>query len=258
MAGQVNQSVQVGYSPVGIYNGPIPQEGPKCVPVQLDFSLQNTYQIDFSLIYSRKFITELQAVFIDNSLSTTAFKLIVNGSNQNIVCPAGGQGIFPIFCPNPPKFIAQSTGGVVVACQFLNVPITCLVWNATAATFLFTGAGYLETSDVALDALIAGGMLPVNVLQNNVTTDGSGTIAAGGTAQSLFALNAGRHGFFVQNPTSASASLWISELAAAVVGEPSIEVPPGMVWEADETAVPLTAISIIGATTGMTFTARQW
>lgn len=260
MAGQTNQSVQVGYSPLGVYNGPIPPEGPKDVPVSLDFSLQNTYLIDFSLIYSRKFISELQAVFIDNSLSTVAFRLTVNGSNQTIVCPAGGQGIFPIFVPNPPKFSAQSTGGVVVALHFLNVPITCLVWNATLATFTFTGTGYAQVSDVALDAIIAGGKLLTNDVVQTAATDRSGTITAGGTAQVLAPANAARQGLVIQNPSAATESLWVSDLTTAVVGEPSIEIPKGtkLSFKNDLGYVPLTAISIISTTSADKFTAREY
>lgn len=156
------QPVQVGYSSVGIYNGPIPREGPKDIPISLDFSIQNTYQIDFTLIQQRGLISELQAVYIDNSLNASSVSLIVNGSNQKIVSAANSQGFYPILAPNPPKFTSQSIGGVAVQMHFLNIPITCLTWNTQNSTFNFTGSGYLNTSDVALDALIAGGTLPVS------------------------------------------------------------------------------------------------
>lgn len=157
MAGGPSVPAQVLYSNVGIYNGPIPKEGPKCVPIGLDFSAQNTYNIDFTMLQQRGFLSEIQAVFIDNFSNAQPVTLTVNGTNQRVVCPPLSQGIFPLFCPNPPRFVAQTTGMVAVGMQFLNVPITCLTWNAAGAPFTFSGSGALNVSDAALDATISNG-----------------------------------------------------------------------------------------------------
>lgn len=257
--GGPSQPVQQTYSQVGIYNGPIPREGPKCIPVALAFATNNTYTIDFTLLWNRGAITELQAVYIDNSLNGSPVSLNVNGSNQTITAPPQSQGIYPIFCPNPPKFTAQSAGGVNVGMQFLNVPVTCLTWSSVGTPFTFTGGNALVVSDAALDSTIAGGQVAVKIQKQNAMTDRSGTITAGGTAQALAAANGARNGLFVQNPSANTGSLWITEQGVnAVESEPSIEIPPGMAFEYPETAIPVTAISIIGATTGMGFAAREW
>lgn len=165
--------LEVRYSAVGVYNGPIPTEGPKTVPVALDFTTQTEYQIDFTMLQQRRLISELQAVFIDNFSSAQPLVLTVNGTNQRVVCPPQSQGIFPIFAPNPPRFVAQSTGGQVVTLQFLNVPITCLTWDGVGTPFQFTGSNALIVSDAALDAIISGGALAVS---SSETTDGDNTI----------------------------------------------------------------------------------
>lgn len=86
--------------------------------------------------------------------------------------------------------------------------------------------------------------------------DISGTITLGGTAQQLVAANANRTGFMVQN--NSDALLWISEIATAVENQPSIQIPIGETYICPEGACGVGAISIVGPTTGKTFTAREW
>ncbi len=86
--------------------------------------------------------------------------------------------------------------------------------------------------------------------------DRSGTIATGGTQQTLMAANSSRRGAAIQN--NSTGDLWINSLANAVIGQPSIKIAPGLLWEYSAVGVPLTAISIIGATTSQAFSAREW
>lgn len=95
-----------------------------------------------------------------------------------------------------------------------------------------------------------GGSIPISTM-----TDRSGSIAAGGTAQLLAAANAARTGFELQNDSNGD--LWISELATAVIGAPSIRIPPGALYETPLGGHGTGAISIIGATTGQSFSARE-
>lgn len=96
----------------------------------------------------------------------------------------------------------------------------------------------------------------MNVPPGVTPLDGSGTITLGGTAQQLLAVNANRKGYWVQN--SSSGDLWISELTTAVASQPSLKIPAGALYESITGAAPTGAISIIGATTGQAFTAREW
>lgn len=85
-------------------------------------------------------------------------------------------------------------------------------------------------------------------------TDRSSTIGTGGTAQALAAANAARTRLTGQNISSAD--LWINEgggtAAADTVG--SYRVPAGATFSVETTH----AVSIVGATTGQKFTAREW
>jgi hypothetical protein len=87
-------------------------------------------------------------------------------------------------------------------------------------------------------------------------TNRSGTITAGGTAQVLAAANPARRGVFVQNHSGAD--LWLNDLGVAAAAQPSIRIPAGMTCEFPLGCVPVTALSIFGATTGQPFTAREW
>lgn len=85
--------------------------------------------------------------------------------------------------------------------------------------------------------------------------DGSGTITTGGTAQTVFAANGSRRYLYVQN--NSTAALWINFTTAATTSQPSLEIVAGNSFVMDSSFVSTEAVSIIGATTGQTFTAKQ-
>lgn len=89
-----------------------------------------------------------------------------------------------------------------------------------------------------------------------VYTDRSNTITLGATAQTLAAANASRTGLWVQNLSTGD--LWISSIGTAGPSQPSMWLPAGSYYEFPATAIPTTAISIFGATTGQAFAAREW
>jgi archaellin len=95
-------------------------------------------------------------------------------------------------------------------------------------------------------------------------TDRSGSITTGGTAQTLAAVNASRRYLLVQNPLSATTqgiataeSLFINFTTTAVAGEPSIELAPGDIFVMEGSAVSTELVSVIAATTGHKWTAKE-
>lgn len=122
----------------------------------------------------------------------------------------------------------------------------------------------VDTNEVALgtagnplvttDASTPGGATPIT--GNQVTyTDRSGTVTTGATAQVLMAANSARRGFFVQNNSTGNLTISSVGTASTTAG---LVLAPGQLYEAPATGVPLTAISILGATTGQRFDAREW
>src|SRR5690348_6260973 len=99
--------------------------------------------------------------------------------------------------------------------------------------------------------------LPVVNTAANAASDGSGTLAAGGSAQTLFGGIVPANGFLVQN--NSSAALWVSDVGAAAAGGASIQVAAdGGVFMTPPGYKPSGAVSLFGATTGQAFAARRW
>ena len=98
--------------------------------------------------------------------------------------------------------------------------------------------------------------LPI-VFSTATITSRSGTIATGGTAQSLMVANAARKGWFIQN--NSTGDLWVNRFGGtAIAGQPSLLIPAGALYETPDGGSGGNALSIYGATTGQTFTAAEW
>jgi hypothetical protein len=99
--------------------------------------------------------------------------------------------------------------------------------------------------------------LPVVNTAASAASDGSGTVAAGGSAQTLFGGVVPANGFIVQN--NSSAALWVSDVGAASAGGASIQIAAnGGVFSTPSGYKPAGAVSLYGMTTGQAFAARRW
>lgn len=114
-------------------------------------------------------------------------------------------------------------------------------------------------AEVVAVAYPAGGS-PVT---QGALTDKSGTITAGGTAQVLAAAKSDRRYLMIQNLSTGV--LWVNTTGTAAVGQPSIALKACTVLN-DGTGgaivfegsfIPTGAVSILGATTGQPFAARE-
>lgn len=91
---------------------------------------------------------------------------------------------------------------------------------------------------------------PTSALPDGV--DRSGTIAAGGTAQSLAVANASRR--YLRGQNLSGGDLWVREVAgAAAAGSPSYRVPAGGTFSINTAQ----DVSIWGATTGQAWSATE-
>jgi len=87
--------------------------------------------------------------------------------------------------------------------------------------------------------------------------DKSGSITAGGTAQVAMVANGGRQGFVFQNVSAGD--LWVDFTGTAVADKPSIKVVAGALLDCSDGGIcPITAMSVIGATTGQKFTLWEY
>jgi hypothetical protein len=99
--------------------------------------------------------------------------------------------------------------------------------------------------------------LPVINTAGAVASDGSSTVATGGSAQTLFGGTVPANGFVVQN--NSSALLWISDVGVASAGGASFQLAAnGGTFATPSGYKPAGAVSLYGATTGQAFAARRW
>lgn len=109
----------------------MPAEGAKCIPITLDFSTVavdpatglRTFALDYSNMQQRGFLSMLQTIWVDNSLSGDVFLINVPATNQVIKIPANVQDYFTVIVPNPIKIQFQSAGASVVTVLLLNCPV---------------------------------------------------------------------------------------------------------------------------------------
>lgn len=107
------------------------------------------------------------------------------------------------------------------------------------------------------------GTVAVSTVSGTVTTGGtqgsltdrSGTVTTGGTAQQVMAANAGRKYLLVQNVSDTVC--WINFGVTAVADQPSIKLNPGDSFVMEGGFVSTQLVSLLGATTGKSFTAKE-
>ena len=99
--------------------------------------------------------------------------------------------------------------------------------------------------------------LPVVNTAGAAASDGSGALAAGGSAQTLFGGAVPANGFLVQN--NSSETLWVCDGGIASAGGASIQIGAnGGLFATPSGYKPVGAVSLFGATTGQVFAARRW
>jgi hypothetical protein len=99
--------------------------------------------------------------------------------------------------------------------------------------------------------------LPVINTAGGVASDGSGTVATGGSPQTLFGGAVPANGFLVQN--NSSAALFVCDTGIASNGGASIQLAAnGGLFATPSGYKPAGAVSLYGGTTGQVFAARRW
>lgn len=98
--------------------------------------------------------------------------------------------------------------------------------------------------------------LPVINAAGAAAIDGSGTVAAGGMAQTLFGGIVPLNGFLIAN--NSSATLYISDVGTASAGGSSIPIAPGAFFVTPSGYKPAGAVSLYASSAGQYFAARRW
>lgn len=156
------------YLSMAVFNGQFPQEGPKMIPISLNFGLQQSYNIDLTLAEATAQMRSIQSLYYDNSQNATPLQIVCQGTQQVLNLPGHSAGTIPIFQTVPSVFKITCQGGGTAQVIFANIPLPAQIWPTTGEPS-FNAAGYLQVTDVALDAIISGGVLQtgMNATDNN-------------------------------------------------------------------------------------------
>lgn len=144
-----------------IYNTCRPPEGSLFVPLVIPFDATNqSWVVDCGQLQKIAQISYFQSIYIDNSLNTVQLAAQVGGSNQIIRVPAGWEGIVLILAPEPTTitFTSLVAGSTPILVHLLNFPVNTFLWPTNPLGSSITP---LFVTDPTLDALLAGGSLPV-------------------------------------------------------------------------------------------------
>jgi len=123
---------QLAQASIPVYNAQVPQEGPKVIPLRLDFSAADEYDIDLKPLTDRDFISMVQTLFVDTTGCMNNLTITVSLTGQTITIVPNRQGYYPVLVPNPARIAISTTSGPaslpVILC---NMPIAPGQW-ATA------------------------------------------------------------------------------------------------------------------------------
>ena len=221
-------------------NGYAPTQGPRALPVVLDFSVASEQTIDLYKEEASGIIGFVQSLWIDNSLNTHDLVVLSTITQQKIVVPAYAQGAWPIIAAQTAAFSVSTTptADLLIRLIFLNVPMA-----------------YSQFGPVSVNPTVN-----VSTLISGSFVDRSGAITTGGASQQLAGANLNRKRLIVENPSTESESIFINFTAPATVNlttANSFEITPGGYWDSGANAVSLEAVNIVAATTGHKFIAKE-
>lgn len=118
-----------------IQNMYVPSEGPKAIPVNLDYTGGSAsplvYTLDLQNFQSLGNLQMVQTLYVDCSASSNDLTMTMS-SGQVIVAKAGTQGYYAVLCPNPVKIaFSSATSSVVIPVFLINTALPGVVWDAS-------------------------------------------------------------------------------------------------------------------------------
>ena len=111
-----------------VFIGLAPHELPLSITRSYDFSGGASWIEDLGSAQENGQIEWVQAVYVDNSLNAQSVSLYCPITNQTITVGANKQAYLPVLAVNPPKFVVNSTGNVVVNISYLNFAVSAIVF----------------------------------------------------------------------------------------------------------------------------------
>ena len=178
-----------------------------------------------------------------------------------------GVNWLPVKAARVESYATDGTYALSGTSRGWQIPVAGFPQFRARLSTVITGSGTagltIITSSAPDTSVVTVGIDPATVvavsLTGNATSDGSTTLTAGGTAQTLFSGTTPANGYSISNPDPVN-DLWVSDsTTAAVNGLGSIRVASNGGYYATEPGQkPLGVVSIIGPATAQKITARRW
>lgn len=114
-------------------NQQIPQEGPKSIPLTLDFSTESSYFYDGTIQQNLAYISMVQTLWVNTSNMAGPLQIDIPGAQFSARIPANMQGYLQVLCPNPFRIqftsVAGAGAGNTGKVQMINVPIATALFS---------------------------------------------------------------------------------------------------------------------------------
>lgn len=176
--------------PITVYTGGVPAEGPKVIPLALDFSVQGSFEFDIQMQLSLAQISCIQSIFVDNYDSAAPMVIELPSTQQRIVVPAGNQGFWPVLADLNGTIIFSSADTVPCRVHLMNFSSAQANWpeggggagTVTGAANIGTGAGiYRDLTGGILNfySLLAGANITLTPSAGGITIAASGSGGGG-------------------------------------------------------------------------------
>lgn len=143
MTGQILTNSLVSFP---TFNGYAPEKGPRALTVDLDFSVQATYNLNLAAIQQEDRVEFIQGIYINNKANTNPLIITCGISQQSLTIAAGWQGYLPLLCPNTPSLtFASTTASVIVTVHLLTFPVAPVMWDTDGNAVTATISGNVST-----------------------------------------------------------------------------------------------------------------
>lgn len=161
------------------FNGKVPNDGPRTIPVPVDFATASVWSLDLSLQTKLKIVGFLQTVFVDNKDSDEPLYIRTDTVRQVICIPGRSQAYVPLLMTDSPSLELESASGLRMLLHFMNTPMPLHVWSTlTQPALTVDGNGALVVQMPAFDALVSdlgtGPGLGVNIISGGGGGGGGG------------------------------------------------------------------------------------
>jgi hypothetical protein len=155
----MSETISANPQPLGTIPGASPAEGPKTLPLTLNFTNSvNQFVLQTQQLLYSGAMSSLQSAIVNNTENSEPVTITVSISGNVITIPAGAMQTVTLLAPSMSTLTFASTGVAVVTVQITNFFIQPTGGNSSGGSGTYSG-GALVVTDATLDACVASNRL---------------------------------------------------------------------------------------------------